>query len=145
MPKAGNVAVVDLENFKVLKNVPPVKTPFALPCSPDGRYLWVETTVNRGQSGVTIIDTPKLHAGGHIPTGAGHHEIAFSDDSLHAFVTNSIDHVSVIDSQKTAESQGTSVGKNPVAVSSLLSAERHTWRLRETAASVVDGARLEID
>ena len=40
------------------------------------------------QSGVTIIDTDTLKPVISIATGPGHHEIAFSDDSRHAFVTN---------------------------------------------------------
>jgi len=69
---------------------------------PDGRYLWVGNDGKTGaESGVTVIDTRSYASAGHIPTGAGHHEIAFSADSLHAYVTNSLaGTVSLIDTQK---------------------------------------------
>jgi len=118
LPKADSVAVVDLENFKVIENVAAGSTPVRVALQPDGRYLWVGNDSKTGTaSGVTVIDTQNYAVLGHIPTGAGHHEIAFSDDSLHAYVTNSLaGTVSLIDTQKLQKIKDLPVGKSPLAV-----------------------------
>jgi YVTN family beta-propeller protein len=102
MPEAGKVAAVDLENFKVVANVEAGKNPVRIALQPDGKYLWVG---NDGEgeesSGVTVIDAQAHTVAASIATGAGHHEIAFTADSLFAFVTNrDAGTVSVIDVQK---------------------------------------------
>ena len=83
MPKAGMVAVVDLENFEVIQNVAVGDNAVRIALQPDGRHLWVGIDGSEPQkSGVTIVDAHDYKVVAHIATGAGHHEIAFSDDSL---------------------------------------------------------------
>ncbi|HLF10983.1 MAG TPA: cytochrome D1 domain-containing protein [Gammaproteobacteria bacterium] len=89
MPRAGEVAVVDLDTFKVTKLVPGGDMPTRIVLQPDGRFLWVGNDVANGRpGGVTIIDAASLEVVGNVQTGTGHHEIAFSDDNRTAFVTN---------------------------------------------------------
>jgi YVTN family beta-propeller protein len=147
MPKADSVAVVNLENFKVIENVEAGSRPIRIALQPDGKYLWVGNDGKAEErSGVTVID-PRRHAvAAHIPTGAGHHEIAFSDDSLFAFVTNSIQGtVSVIDTQKLEKIKDLSTGKYPIAVQfSSLSQSAYVAARHDGTITVVDGAKQEI-
>jgi YVTN family beta-propeller protein len=123
MPKADEVAVVSVETFKVLTNIPVGSNPVRIALQPDKKYLWVGLDPDKKEeSGVAVIEAGKQEKVAFIPTGAGHHEIAFSDDSLYAFVTNSKDGtLSIIDVQalkkvKDIELKGLPVG---VAYSSL--------------------------
>jgi DNA-binding beta-propeller fold protein YncE len=118
MPRAGKVAVVDLESFKVVRNVEAGSRPVRIALQPDGKYLWVG---NDGEaeveSGVTVIDAQAHAVAATIATGAGHHEIAFSADSLFAFVTNrAAGTVSVIDVQKLEKVKDLRSGTSPLAV-----------------------------
>jgi YVTN family beta-propeller protein len=89
MPDAGEVAVIDAENFKVLGNVAAGQQPVRVALQPDGRYLWVGNNARSdADSGVTVIDTETLQPVLSAATGLGHHEITFSEDSRHAFVTS---------------------------------------------------------
>jgi YVTN family beta-propeller protein len=147
MPKADRVAVVDLENFKVIQNVEAGSTPVRVALQPDGRYLWVGNDDKvEGNSGVTVIDAQNYKVAAHIPTGGGHHEIAFSDDSLFAFVTNSGQGtVSVIDTQKLQKVKDLPVGKYPIAVQfSSLSQAAYVASRDDGSITVVDAARQDI-
>ncbi len=118
MPAAGQVAVVDTEEFAVIASIDVGAGPVRLGLQPDGRYLWVgNDDPDDGAGGVTAIDTRTLEAVGSVATGAGHHELAFSDDSLHLFVTNDREGtVSVVDTQKLAKVADVATGDRPVAV-----------------------------
>ena len=60
---------------------------------PDGRYVWRLD----GSPQVAVIDTASNKLAATVPVGAGLHNIAFTSDSLMAFVTNSAaDTVSVM-------------------------------------------------
>jgi YVTN family beta-propeller protein len=119
MPKADQVAVADTDTFKVVKDLRVGNNPVRIALQPDSRYLWVGIDERRKEKGgVTVIDVEKQAVVGSIQTGFGHHEIAFSDDSLFAFVTNSEDgNVTVIDIQKLEKIKDVDVGKNPVSIS----------------------------
>ena len=147
MPKADRLAVVDLENFKVIENVAAGSNPVRVALQPDGRYLWVGNDARTGaESGVTVIDTQNYALAGHISTGAGHHEIAFSDDSLHAYVTNSLaGSVSLIDTQKLQKIKDLPVGKSPVAVQfSPLSRAAYVAAEGDGTITVLDGATHKV-
>ncbi len=118
MPRAGKVAVIDLERFKVVDNIEVGKNPLRIAMQPDGRYVWVANNgSNPDETGVTVIDTNSRKTVAHISTGAGHHEIALSSDSLHAYVTNSdANTLSVIDTQKLKKIKDLKTGKRPIAV-----------------------------
>jgi len=148
MPKANSVAVVNLENFKVIENIAAGENPVRIALQPDGRYLWVgNDSKTVAASGVTVIDTQNYAVAGHIPTGVGHHEIAFSDDSLNGYVTNSLaGTVSVIDTQKLQRIKDLPVGKRPIAVQfSPLSRVAYVAAEEDGSITVVGGVTHEIN
>lgn len=118
MPKANQVAVAGMENFEVTKNINVGRNPVRIAFQPDGRYVWVGINAEHpADSGVTVINPETLEVAARIPTGAGHHEIAFSADSRLAFVTNSqAGTLSVIDARSLEKIKDLPVGQNPVAV-----------------------------
>lgn len=118
MPRSGAVAVVDLGDFKVEQTLAVGEQPVRVALQPDGRYFWVgNDSKTEGKSGVTVIDARSLEVVGFVPTGVGHHEIAFSADSLAAFVTNSLaGTVSVIDTQALKKTKDLTTTANPIAV-----------------------------
>ncbi len=147
MPKAGKVAVVDLENFAIIKNIEAGLNTVRVALQPDGKYLWVGNNGSiEGKTGVTVIDAHSLEVAAFIPTGAGHHEIAFSDDSLHAYVTNSKQNtLSVIDTQTLSKIKDLAIGKRPVAVRfSSLSRSAYVANEEEGTVAIVDGKTHEI-
>ena len=118
MPKAGKVAVADLDRFRVVQNIDAGTKPTRLALQPDGKYLWVGNDADEAaDSGVTVIDARARKVAGHVATGKGPHRIAFSDDSRRAFVT-SVDAgtVSVIDVGTLAKLTEVDVGSAPLAV-----------------------------
>ncbi|HEY5974450.1 MAG TPA: cytochrome D1 domain-containing protein [Geobacteraceae bacterium] len=147
MPKAGQVAVADTESFKLIDNIDAGNNPFRIVLQPDGKYLWVGNDAPQGnESGVTVIDVTTLKPVAQMPTGAGHHEIAFSPDSLYAFVTNAGDGtLSVIDTQQLKKLKELKTGGRPVAISaSRLSNALYLINETDGAIVVVDAVKQEI-
>ena len=118
MPKVNKVAVVSTASWEVLENLDVGPEPSRLALQGDGRYLWVGHDGPRyGLSGVTVIDTRERAVVRSIATGQGHHEIAFSKDDRHAFVTNSdAGTLSVIDVGKLEIVKTVRVGAEPVSL-----------------------------
>ncbi|HEV2762906.1 MAG TPA: cytochrome D1 domain-containing protein [Pyrinomonadaceae bacterium] len=146
MPAVNQVAVVDTTTWKVVKNIDTGVRPTRLRLQPDERYLWVGTDglAPNEPSGVTVIDAVELKKLADIPTGAGHHEIAFSADNRTAFVTNQQDGtLSVVDVAKLSKSKDVKVGSAPSAVEwSPLS--RAVYVAAKTEVTVVDAQRHEV-
>lgn len=68
MPKAAQVAIVDTESFKVMKNVDAGSVPVRIALQPDGKYVWVGSdTLEKGKSGVTVIDSEEHKVVAQIP------------------------------------------------------------------------------
>jgi YVTN family beta-propeller protein len=118
MPKAERVAVVDTETFKVVHQIEAGEEPMRVELQGDERYLWVgNNAASPETSGVTVIDTADRRPVAFIPTGAGHHEIAFTDDDRYAFVTNRDGgSVTVIDVQKLAKVTDIESGPKPISL-----------------------------
>ncbi|MGE5153901.1 MAG: cytochrome D1 [Bdellovibrio bacteriovorus] len=147
MPLAGKVAVVDLELFKVSAAVDAGEKPTRAALQNDERYLWVGNNASRAEdSGVSVIDTASLERVAFIPTGAGHHEIALSDDDAHAFVTNrDSGTVSVIDVRTLAKVKDLETGPVPIALAlSPLSKALYVADGKAGTISIIDPAGLEI-
>ncbi len=146
IPKVGHVAVVDLERFKLIKEIEAGDQPFRIALQPDGRYLWVgNDSREKEKSGVTIIDADEMKTVKFIPTGEGHHEIAFSDDSLFAFVTNKKEGtLSIIDIKSLQKVKDLTIGREPVSVAySNLSKAVYIANEGDGTFVVIDGERLE--
>ena len=118
MPRAGKVAAINLDTFKVEKNLPAGEMPMRAAIQPDEEYLWIGNDVQGGvKSGVTVIDIDTGEIVKSIDTGAGHHEISFSSDSRRAFVTNrESGAVTVIDTGKLEVIGQVDTGSVPISV-----------------------------
>jgi YVTN family beta-propeller protein len=147
MPQAGKVAVVDAENFRVVKEVEAGGMPVRVVLQPDGKYLWAgDDSRKKGESGVTVIDSGELKAIARIPTGAGHHEIDFSDDSAFAFVTNLEEGtVSVIDIRAMKKVKDIETGGRPTAIAfSRLGKAAYVADGEKGTITAVDAGSLEV-
>lgn len=147
MPRAGEVAVIETDHFKVAANVPAGKDPVRIAVQPDQRYLWVGNNAgNAKESGVTVIDTASLKPMGFVATGAGHHEIAFTADSRYAFVTNRNDGtVSVIDVARRSKVKDLKTGSVPLSLDySPLSRRVYVADGKDGSVTVIDTEKLEV-
>ncbi|HET9554995.1 MAG TPA: cytochrome D1 domain-containing protein [Anaeromyxobacteraceae bacterium] len=147
MPKAGEVAVVDAEAFKVLESIPAGERPTRVAIQPDGRYLWVgNDAASARDSGVTVIDLATSKVAGTVATGRGHHELAFSPDSRHAFVTNrESGTVTVVDVAKLAKVKDLEVGGVPISIAtSPLSRTVYVAEAKRGQVLAIDPATLQV-
>ncbi|WP_339498847.1 YncE family protein [Pseudomonas silesiensis] len=147
MPTAGEVAVIDSEQFKLIDSVVAGNNPVRLALQPDERLLWVGNNAKTAEeSGVTVIDTQSLKVLKHLPTGAGHHEITFSNDSRHAFVTNRDDGtLSIIDIASLTLSKQLKTGSHPLSAAySSLSQAVYVSDGQDGTVTVVDSASLAV-
>jgi DNA-binding beta-propeller fold protein YncE len=147
VPASGQVTVADLEQFWAIKHLDVGPNPVRIAFQPDQKYVWVgNDEAKAGQSGVTVIDPVALEVVTFIPTGAGHHEIAFSEDSRYAFVTNAeAGSLSVVDTQALSKVKDLQVGPKPVAVD--VSTESQAIYVADAtggAITVIDGDTLEV-
>ncbi len=85
MSKTGEVALIDTATWTITHRI---KVPGAskLALQPDEHYLW--SSYSGSESGVAVLSTADLHLVKQIPLHAGKHDIAFSDNSQLAFVTD---------------------------------------------------------
>jgi len=146
MERAGKVAVVDLESFDVIESIEVGPSPTRIALQPDGRYLWVtHDGTGEGEGGVTVLDARDRSIAGRVATGPGRHDIAFSDDSLTAFVTNSAaGTVSIIDVQRLEEVVELPAGKAPIAVEHTALGGVAYVASEDGVLTVVDGASREV-
>lgn len=147
MPTAGEVAVIDSEQFKVIDSVAAGSNPVRVVLQPDERLLWVGNNAKTAdESGVTVIDTRSLKTLKHLATGAGHHEIAFSKDSRYAFVSNRDDGtLSIIDIASLTLSKQLKTGSHPLSVAySPLSQAVYVADGKDGTVTVVDTASLAV-
>jgi YVTN family beta-propeller protein len=147
MPLARQLAVIDTDTFKVLRNIDAGEAPTRVALQPDFKYLWVGNNAKEGtEGGVTAIDATSLRVAGQIPTGLGHHEIAFSDDSRYVYVTNrGSGTVSVIDTQQMKKVKDIATGPVPISIAfSALSRSLYVADGKEGTISVVDGKSHDV-
>ncbi|GAB3391307.1 beta-propeller fold lactonase family protein [Azotobacter armeniacus] len=145
MPDAGEVAVIDAESFQVLASIPAGRQPVRLALQPDGRYLWVGNDAGEEVgSGVTVIDTRTLTPVLQVDTGRGHHEIAFSADSQHAFVSShEAGTLTVFDVATLRKVREIRTGPHPLSVAlSPLSGAIYVSDGEAGTVSVIDAASL---
>lgn len=118
MPRANEVAVVNLDTFKMEATIPAGDAPARLALEPGEQYLWVANDAKHGHDGsVTVIDLAARKSVATIPVGKGHHEIVFSDDRRFAFVTNrESGTVSVIDATTRKLVRDITTGPVPISL-----------------------------
>ncbi|WLH37654.1 YncE family protein [Pseudomonas sp. FP2196] len=142
MPTAGEVAVIDSEQFKVLDSIAAGSQPVRVALQPDERLLWVGNNASKTEeSGVTVIDTQSLKTLKHLATGRGHHEISFSKDNRFAFVSNRDDGtVSVVDIASLKILKQVKTGSSPLSVAySPLSGAVYVADGKDGTVTVIDG------
>jgi DNA-binding beta-propeller fold protein YncE len=120
MPEAGAVAVVDTTTWNVVADIPTGRQPGRLALQPDQHYLWVADLGSGSEApdrGVTVIATDNRSIKGHVATGNGPSEIAFSEDSRSAFVLNcDSGTLSGIDVPSLKKVSDIPVGKHPTGL-----------------------------
>ena len=147
MPLASKVALVDTEVFKVTAEVDAGENPTRVELQGDERYLWVGNNASRAeQSGVTVIDAVEFKQVAFIPTGKGHHEIAFSENDRYAFVSNrDAGTVSVIDVQSLQKVKDLKTGEVPISLAfSTLGNALYVADGKTGEITVVDADKLDI-
>jgi YVTN family beta-propeller protein len=147
MPDANQVAAVDTETFRLLKNIDAGSKPVRILLQPDGKYLWVGNDAGSvEESGVSVLDADGLTVVKKIPTGKGHHELAVSDDSRFAFVSNREDGtVSVIDVRTLEKIKDIRVGSRPAGMAYSRTGKALYVAVEDDGDVVVlDGERHEI-
>ena len=146
IPKAGEVAVVDAETFKVVGGIAAGDEPMRLALQPDGRRLWVGNDArSAGKGGVSVIDVESSKVVATIPTGSGHHEIALAGDQV-AFVTNrDAGTVTAIDAATLEKRGELATGPMPMAVAwSPLSRSVYVTDGKSGEITVIEPSRLEV-
>ncbi len=120
MPDSDKVAVVETSSWNVVSNIDVGPRPSRVALQPDEQYLWVAYGADSKQaagSGVTVVVSDKFAVAARIPTGRGHHQMAFTTDNRFALVTNEDDDtLSVIDIRKLAKIKDVKTGRKPVSI-----------------------------
>lgn len=148
IPTTGHLAVVDAETFELAGEIEAGEKPTRVALQPDGRFLWVgNNSGSASASGVTVIDTRTEEVVVSVPTGAGHHEIAFTTDSRYAFVSNrDSGTVSVIDVESRRKLKDIETGPVPISVVySSLSQSLYVSDGKAGTVTVIDGQDLDIE
>ena len=147
LSKSGKVAVISTESFKVVTEADAGENPVRVALQPDGQLLWVGNNgKDGGEGGVTAIDTATFSAVATIPTGKGHHELAFSPDSRFAYATNrGSGTVSVIDVRERKKVKDVRIGPQPISMDYSATARAlYVADGQEGTVSVVDGKSHEV-
>jgi YVTN family beta-propeller protein len=147
MPVSGKVALVDTQGFQVTHEIEAGEQPMRVEIQSDQRYLWVGNSTSEAEtSGVTVIDTADLVPVKFIATGTGHHEIAFTDDNRHAFITNRDGGtVTVIDVQTLEKIKDIETGSRPMSIAfSTLGQAVYVTDVDTGKITVIDPDKLEI-
>jgi len=119
MPRANQLAIVDLDTFKVSRNIDAGDMPMRTILQPDEKYLWIGNDTPKSEiGGVTVIETATGDIVASIETGKGHHEISFSTDNRTAFVTNrESGTISLIDIETLEKMLDIDTGPTPISLS----------------------------
>ena len=147
MPRADQLAVVDLDTFKVKKNIDAGETPMRTVLQPDEKYLWVGNDADVGEmGGVTVIEAASGETIATIITGKGHHEISFSNDSRTAFVSNrDSGTISVVDIASLDKVADINTGPLPISLAySQLSNAIYVADGQTGEVAVISGDRREL-
>ena len=111
---ADAVAVVDLDQGKVVRTVGTGRYPHGQRISPDGRELYV---ANVEDGSVSVIDTGTLAEVARIPVGRAPVQVGFTPDGGRVYVSlRDENRVAVIDTATRAVVTRIAVGRNPIQV-----------------------------
>ncbi len=148
LPEVSQVAVIDTRAWKVLTHIDAPENPGRISIQPDGKYIWVGNDgLDPGSfSGVTVLDGASQKVAAVIPTGPGHHEIAFADDSSMAYVSNAdAGTVSFIDVARLVKVKDFRTGEKPVSMAFSSAAKAlYVAHSGDGSIAVIRGAEPEI-
>jgi len=147
MPDSGRVAVIETSSWKVLTQINAGVKPARITLQHDGKYLWVDNEgTDEASDGITVIDAGTSKVVAHIVTGAGPHQIAFSENDAYAFVTNKQSGtLAVIDVPRLARIKVLKAGSLPAALAaSPLSKAIYVINEGDGDVVVIDAQRHEI-
>lgn len=121
LPSRSEIAVIDLRTLALQRRVGVAGQPTRLGLQPDGRLLWVGYRGAEGtQDGIAAIDIADGKVLHSVPLAAGHHEIAFSEDSRYVYASSrDSGMVSTIDTVTGAVIARTELGGQPIGLLSL--------------------------
>lgn len=89
LPAEKKLAIVDLQTLTIRDHLTLPGQPTRVVLQPDERLLWVSMTGTEPQdNAVEVIDTLHDKSVARIPLSAGYHEMVFSADGRHAFISN---------------------------------------------------------
>ncbi len=115
LPPINQVALINTRSWIVETYIDAGVRPTRITMQPDQQYVWVANDGKEG--GVTVIETTTGKVVATIPTGAGKHDVAVSNDNRFAFVSNSESGtVSIIDIRKLEKLNDVKVGPEPVSM-----------------------------
>jgi len=121
IPTVDEVAVADTLSWRVETYTEVGPGPHRLALQPDGAFLWVAFDGvgedGEGQSGVSVVGTTAMKELARVATGAGAHDLAFSDDNRFAYVANrDAGTVSVIDIARREKVADVATGPRPTSL-----------------------------
>lgn len=117
LPAINQVALINTRSWIVETYIDAGVRPARITIQPDQQYVWVANDGKEKEGGVTVIETITGKVVATIPTGAGKHDIAISNDNRFAFVSNSErGTVSIVDIRKLEKLSDVKVGPGPVSL-----------------------------
>ena len=145
IPDQGKIAVVDTENWELLKYLDAGIKPTRVVLQPDGEYLWVAGG-GSSQSSVAAFRTDTLEMAARLPVGKGSHELVVARDSRFVFVINGEDDsISVIDTRSLKTVTDIQIGRGPVSAAySELANAVYVSQTDAGSIAVIDAKNLNI-
>ena len=147
MPLVNQVAAVDTDTWKVIKNIDAGSKPTHLVIAPDEKSLWVAgQNADAAAPSVTVIDLKTLTVTASLRTGRGPHRLAFAPDGSVAAATNGGEGtVTLIDAKSARVIKDLKSGPSPLAVAaSSLSGVLYVGDGSDGSISVIDPAKRTI-
>ena len=147
MPTVNQVAVVDLDTWKVTGTIDVGPKPTHLLLSPDEQTLWVANqNADATAPSVTVIDVKTRKAIASLPTGRGPHRLAFAPDGSVVVATNGADGtVTFVDAKSFRAISNLKTGPSPLAVAaSALGGVIYVGDTSDGSISVIDPAKRSI-
>lgn len=140
LPETREVAMIDLQTFKLLRRVTLGGRPSRLALMPGDRQIWIgQSGPDAGDSWISVLDAHNGDVLASFPAPAGHHEFAFNTRDGRVFVSSRNDGaIQAIDSQSLKVVNSWRAGKLPLSLA--LTEEGVLW-----AADAESGRLLRFD
>jgi len=147
MPTINQVAMVDIDTWKVTKTIDVGPKPTHLLLSPDEQTLWVANqNADATATSVTVINLETLEVAASLATGRGPHRLTFAPDGSAVVATNGADGtVTLVDAKSLRVTKDLKTGPSPLAVaSSVLAGVVYVGDGSDGSISVIDAGKQSI-